>query len=298
MADVLVGLADAKERDLAVEALRQAKHGVSVFPPPAAGESPKKTAEAMVASGAAAVVLDYLADDAASVKLLQAATDLSEGIGFVFALPEGTSTSHVLMAVNEGATALLERPLNPEALVNYVERAIRGPARFRRLDDIGSDWEMLEREAKSMQTKLAAQRKLISYLMSTPASAQSRTGLVVSDSAYQRDYMKKLLEDHGFQVECAGGPGEGLENALRERPRVVLSDLEMEGKNGVEFCRDLKIVHKFMPCHFIICTANADKMDQVMTPGNGVDACVLKPANESGNQYLMASVAMGLLLTV
>ena len=296
MADVLVGLADAEERELAAAALRRARHGVSFFPPPEAGENPKKAAEAIAASGAAAVILDYLADDAASVKLLQAATDRPEAPRFLFALPNGVGVAHVLMAVNEGAAALLERPLNPEALVNYVDRAIRGPARFRRLDDSAADLEAVEREARSMGTQLAAHRKLISYLMSTPVSSQCRTALVVSDSSYQRDYMKKLLEDHGFQVDCAGGAEDGLSTALEGRPRVVVSDLEMDGKNGVEFCRDLKIVHKLIPCHFIICTANADRMDKVMTPGNGVDACVLKPANESGNQYLMASVAMGLLL--
>lgn len=70
----------------------------------------------------------------------------------------------------------------------------------------------------------------------------------------------------------------------------------MEGQNGVEFCRNLKITHKLIPCHFIICTANSEKVDAVMAPGNGIDDCVLKPNNENGYRELISRVALGLML--
>ena len=147
-----------------------------------------------------------------------------------------------------------------------------------------------------MQMRLASDRKLIAYLMSTPAANQHRTALIVSDSAYQRDNLKKLLEDHGFQVSLAQHPDEALEVALNDRPRVVISDFEMEGKNGIEFCHDLKIVHKYMPCFFIVCTANTEKVEEIMAPGNGVDGCVPKPSDEPSAHQLIATAAMGLLL--
>lgn len=302
MPKILVSLADARERETVCAALRLGgRHSVAATE--AGGpldENPKKFAERLVGEKAAVAILDYVQDDAFSVKALQAATDYASMPRFIFILPEGVPVSHILMAVNEGASALLERPVNVEALGNYVERAINGPARFRyevgREADMAKSYAEMEREAKSMKVRLAANRKLISFLMSTPAANQSRSALVVSDSAYQRDYLRKLLEEHGFQVLTAGGPEEGTKTALEERPRLVISDLEMEGKNGVEFCRDLKINHKFMPCFFVICTANSEKADVVMAPGNGVDACVVKPSNESGDQELIASAAMGLLL--
>ncbi len=300
MAKIVVSLADAGESENVCSDLRLRRHSVSALDPMRPGDGPKRMAEAVAGSKAEVVILDYIPDDAASVKLLQAVTDQARIPRFIFILPDGVPVAHILMAVNEGAAAILQRPVNPEALANYVERAISGPARFRheRGRDEGAADEVaeIERDLKAMRIHLASARKLISFLMSTPTAEQHRSAMIVSDSAYQRDYLRKLLEDHGFHVTQAANPGEGLARALEEKPRVIISDLEMEGKNGVEFCRDLKIDHKFMPCYFVICTASSEKVDTVMVPGNGVDACVIKPSNESGNLELIANAAMGLLL--
>lgn len=300
MAKIIVSLADASEQEEVAGALRLKQYSVSAVPPATAGENIKDVAARLAKEKAQVAVMDYLPEDAASVKILQAATEDPLAPRFIFVLPDGVPVSHALMAVNEGASAMLSRPINTEALANYVERALSGPSRFRRdLDSdnaVAAEISDLEKEAKAMKMQLASNRKLISYLMSTPQASQHRTAMVVSDSAYQRDQLRKLLEDHGFQVFPAANPEEGLATALAERPRIVISDLEMEGKNGVEFCRDLKITNKFMPCFFIICTANSEKVDAVMAPGNGVDGCVIKPSSESGYQELVAVAAMGLLL--
>ena len=300
MPKIIVCLADGREQEEVCSGLRLKKYNVSVLPPEEAGDAPKNMAARMVQAKADAAIVDYVVEDAGSVKMLQAATDHASLPRFIFVLPDGVPVSHILMAVNEGAAALVERPVNMDALANYVERAVNGPSRFRfevdKENTMAADFATMEREAKTMQMQMASNRKLITYLMSTPVTAQHRSALVVSDSNYQRDSLKKLLEDHGFHVELARNPEEGLEVALAERPRVVISDLEMEGKNGIEFCHDLKINHKFMPCFFVICTANSEKIDVVMAPGNGVDGCVLKPSSEQGNQDLIATAAMGLLL--
>ena len=300
MAKIAVGLADADESNAICAALGLRRHNVTLLDPMRPEDDPGKAADAVIGSKVEVAVLDYIVEDAASVKLLQAVTDCARTPRLIFILPEETPAAHILMAVNEGAVAILQRPVNLEALANYVERALAGPARFRH--EIGRDETTateiadMARELKTMRASLIGVRKLISFLMSTPVADQHRSAMIVSDSAYQRDYLGKLLENHGFHVAQAANPEEGLTKALEEKPRVVISDLEMEGKNGVEFCRDLKIDHKFMPCYFVICTANSEKVDTVMVPGNGVDACVTKPVNESGNLELLSNAAMGLLL--
>ena len=300
MPKILVCLADREEQEAVAGGLRLGKYNVTAAEPVLPEDNPQQAARRLVDEKAAVVVLDYLSDDAASVKLLQAATDMPGHTRFIFVLPESVPVSHILMAVNEGASALVEKPINIDVLVNYVGRAVNGPARFRndpgREAAYGDEFMNPEREAQSLRAQAAGYRKLITYLMSTPASAQDRSVMIVSDSAYQREQLKKLFDDHGYRVALARDPEEGLRVALEEKPRVVVSDLEMEGKNGVEFCRELKIEHKFMPCFFVVCTANSEKVDAVMAPGNGVDACVLKPSSESGNQELIATASMGLLL--
>lgn len=300
MPKIIVCLTDPREQEEVCSDLRLKKHNVSVLTPEDGGGTPKSMAAKLVEEKADVAIMDYVVEDARSVKMLQAATDHASLPRFIFVLPEGVPVSHILMAVNEGAAALVERPVNLDALSNYVERAISGPSRFRhekdKEDSLAADYASMEREAKGMKMQMASYRKLVSFLMSTPIASQHRNALVVSDSNYQRDSLKKLLEDHGFHVDLAKNPEEGLEVALAEKPRIVISDLEMEGKNGIEFCHDLKINHKFMPCFFVICTANSEKIDKVMAPGNGVDGCVIKPSSESGNQELIATAAMGLLL--
>jgi twitching motility two-component system response regulator PilH len=300
MTKIVVGLADPHVREDVCSGLRLKRYDVSVHTPGEENETPKGLAARLIEEKADVAILDYVVEDAASVKMLQASTDLADLPRFIFVLPEGVSVSHILMAVNEGASALIELPVNIDALSNYVGRALSGPSRFRhekdREDTLAANLADLEREAKALQMQMASNRKLISFLLSTPPAAQHRTALLVSDSAYQRDSLKKLLEDHGFHVHLAQNPEEGVATALEEKPRIVISDLEMEGKNGIEFCRDLKINHKFVPCFFVICTANREKVETVMAPGNGVDGCVIKPSTESDNQELIAAAAMGLLL--
>jgi Response regulators consisting of a CheY-like receiver domain and a winged-helix DNA-binding domain len=300
MAKILVSLADAAEQDKIITALRLKKHTIITHEPMTKDDDPKALARALTETGADVAILDYIIDDAVSVKVLQAATEQSRNPRFIFILPDMTPVSHILMAVNEGAAAILEAPVNEESLAIYIERAISGPARFRheitqesnRYQEISEN----ERDMQVMKIQVAAYRTLISYLMSTASSMQHRNAMIVSDSAYQRDYLKKLLEENGFSVIQAANPEEGIAQAMEHKPRIVISDLEMEGKNGIEFCHELKIVHKFIPCYFVICTANSERINEVLKPGNGVDACVLKPSSENGNKELIAAVAMGLLL--
>lgn len=301
MAKIIVGLSNAETQEEVCSGLRLKRYDVSVLVPAEGEENePKAVAARLIGEKADVAILDYVVEDARSVKLLQASTDYSALPHFIFVLPENTPVSHILMAVNEGADALVEHPVNIEALSNYVARALSGPSRFRherdREDTLAANFAVMERETKAMATQLASNRKLIAHLMSTPLASQHRTVMIVSGSAYQREYLKTLFENHGFHVLLAQNPEEGTGMALQEKPRIVVSDFEMEGKNGIEFCRDLKIIHKFVPCFFVICTSSRDRIDKIMAPGNGVDGCVIKPSAENENQELIATAAMGLLL--
>lgn len=300
MPKILLRVADEQLRSDIEAALAKTKFAVVVADPITAADSPKEITKQLLESKAAAVILDYIQDDAASVKLLQSTTDSARIPHFIFIMPKDIDLSHVLMAVNEGASAMIEQPVKMPALVNYVERAINGPGRLRinykknesSEDEVGE----LEKRIRILRQYNSALQKLVAYLLSTPLSEQKRKALIVSDSTYQRDILSKMLEEHLFSVLTATNAKDGLDVALAEKPLIVVSDLEMEGQNGIEFCRTLKIEHKFIPCHFIICTANSEKYDVVMAPGNGVDDCVIKPDNESGYKEFIARVALGLTL--
>ncbi len=66
--------------------------------------------------------------------------------------------------------------------------------------------------------------------------------LVVDDEAIQRDIVKDILEDEGYEVLTSGSGPEALEQIRRSPVDVVLSDLRMPGMDGVELLEHVKTI--------------------------------------------------------
>ncbi|MDR0881090.1 MAG: response regulator [Candidatus Adiutrix sp.] len=304
MARVLLSLTDQAVLQNVETALAETKHVCSRLENPGPTDSPETVAGRIMAQEPQVVVMDYQPEDAASVKLMQAVTELTSHPEFIFIETEAKAErEQVMMALNEGARAFLPRKFEPAALRNYVERAASGPSRLRLkvqeaagAGDEEAVIHRLEALCGDLRIKTNSFQKLISYLLTTPASTQPRKVLVVSDSPYQLEMLKKILEDYNFQPLTASNPNDGLNLALSEKPHLIISDLELDGQNGIEFCQALKFTHKLIPCYFIICTANQDKISLVMTQGNGVDDCLIKPSGQSDTEDFISRVALGLLL--
>ncbi len=64
--------------------------------------------------------------------------------------------------------------------------------------------------------------------------------LVVDDENIQRDIVKDILEDEGYDVVTSGSGPEALEQIRRSAVDVVLSDLRMPGMDGVELLEHVK----------------------------------------------------------
>jgi Response regulators consisting of a CheY-like receiver domain and a winged-helix DNA-binding domain len=301
MARILLSLSDAEVLRKVENALAETKHEI-IREDLTYDLGLMAVAEKIMAEKPDVVVMDYWAEDAGSVKLMQTVTDLAARPEFILLEGEGEEAGReqVMMAINEGARAFLPRDFQSEALLNYVERALSGPGRLRlkALENYGPEAAInrLEENLGDLRIKTSGYQKLIDYLLATPVSAQPRKVLVVSDSPYQLELLKKILDEHNFAVLAASNPADGLELALKERPRIIVSDLELEGQTGIEFCQAVKFTNKLVPCYFVICTANQDKIGKVMEPGNGVDDCLVKPSGHSDTVDFISRVALGLLL--
>jgi CheY-like chemotaxis protein len=64
--------------------------------------------------------------------------------------------------------------------------------------------------------------------------------LVVDDHPVVREVITELLEDFGARVIAVPGVPEALESLERERPNVVLSDIEMPGEDGYALIRKVR----------------------------------------------------------
>lgn len=64
--------------------------------------------------------------------------------------------------------------------------------------------------------------------------------LVVEDHAVVREVITLLLEDSGARVTAVPGVPEALEALGRERPNVMVSDIEMPGEDGYALIRKVR----------------------------------------------------------
>jgi len=64
------------------------------------------------------------------------------------------------------------------------------------------------------------------------------TILLVEDDPLLRDAMRMLLEDAGYRVREAGSAGQASAAFDSERPAVVLLDLGLPDRHGLELARD------------------------------------------------------------
>jgi DNA-binding NarL/FixJ family response regulator len=84
----------------------------------------------------------------------------------------------------------------------------------------------------------------------TKANATSRKRLLlVDDHPMMRAGMAQLINKQpDIEVCCeAGNPAEALREITRGRPDLVVTDITMPGRSGVEFIKDLLAIHPGLP---------------------------------------------------
>lgn len=98
--------------------------------------------------------------------------------------------------------------------------------------------------------------------------------LVVDDEQPIADILKFNLEKEGHQVICAFDGGEAVRIAFEEQPDLILLDLMLPVKDGMDVCREVR-TKLHMP--IIMLTAKDTEIDKVLGLELGADDYVTKP---------------------
>jgi DNA-binding response OmpR family regulator len=102
----------------------------------------------------------------------------------------------------------------------------------------------------------------------------SLTALLVEDDVRLARLTSEYLAGHGVVVTHVADGRRGLEEALRGRWDVLLLDLMLPGRDGLEICREVR-ARSDVP--IIILTARGEEADRVMGLELGADDYLAKP---------------------
>jgi signal transduction histidine kinase/ligand-binding sensor domain-containing protein/DNA-binding response OmpR family regulator len=100
--------------------------------------------------------------------------------------------------------------------------------------------------------------------------------LLVEDNDELRNYLKENLENYYSVYEATDGV-EGIKDCIKINPDLVISDVMMPNKNGVEMCRELKTDIRISHIPIILLTARTSSEYKMEGLKTGADAYIEKP---------------------
>jgi CheY-like chemotaxis protein len=109
------------------------------------------------------------------------------------------------------------------------------------------------------------------------AATGKRRVLVVEDSPTIMSVVKYFLELEGFDVLAAGDGQMGLDLALRERPDVIVSDVQMPLMTGVEMVTALRADAAMAGVRILMLTSEDSIEAETRGLEAGADDYILKP---------------------
>src|SRR5262245_30108790 len=101
--------------------------------------------------------------------------------------------------------------------------------------------------------------------------------MLTEDGQEIGELLRYNLERHGFQVFAAADGEEGLERLRASHPDVLVLDLMLPGKNGLEVLRELRDSPATRDVPVMILSARSAEMDRLLGFEHGADDYLTKP---------------------
>jgi len=98
--------------------------------------------------------------------------------------------------------------------------------------------------------------------------------LVVDDEEQIRRALKSILSTRGYTLEMAATAEEALLKAIDAPPDLVILDLALPDRSGIEVCRELRT---WMTAPILILSVRANEADKIAALDGGADDYLTKP---------------------
>ena len=99
--------------------------------------------------------------------------------------------------------------------------------------------------------------------------------MVVDDELEICAFLKSFFEERMYEVITATSGEEALRKVEKEHPQVILLDLKMPGRDGIEILRELKQKYPKIKVIMVTAVETSDKIEQAIRLG--ADNYITKP---------------------
>jgi two-component system KDP operon response regulator KdpE len=110
-------------------------------------------------------------------------------------------------------------------------------------------------------------------------TSTAATILVCEDDPSLRLLFRLTLEPHGYNVIEAGDARSGIELARSARPDLVILDMGLPDRSGIEVARTIKETLGFESTPILMATGSMQPGERLTAEDAGVDSFLYKPFN-------------------
>jgi twitching motility two-component system response regulator PilH len=103
------------------------------------------------------------------------------------------------------------------------------------------------------------------------------TVLIVEDTPSEMELISHYLTESGYSVIGVVSAKAALNQAIEQKPDVVITDVVMPGMSGFELCRNLKKHPVTENVPIIICSSKSQEIDRLWGMKQGADVYLTKP---------------------
>jgi len=103
--------------------------------------------------------------------------------------------------------------------------------------------------------------------------------LIADDEPDILEIIEFNLQAQGYDVTTARNGDEALEKAKKISPDLIILDIMMPGKNGIEVCNLLRMIPAFKQTLIVFLTALSDESTEIKGLETGADDYITKPVS-------------------
>lgn len=106
---------------------------------------------------------------------------------------------------------------------------------------------------------------------------ERRRVLVVDDSQTVVHVLRAYLMNLNLDFDSASDARTAMRMILKNPPSLIISDIQMPGMDGIEFCRALRSTHGLSRTRFLLMSSRWTDERRRDAQRLGVDGCLQKP---------------------